>query len=260
MRVLLKISGEALKWERDFWIDPDFVTSVVSKIKEIKDKNIELAIVVWWWNIYRWWDLIKSWVNSSDSHSLSMLSTIFNWVVLKNFLEKVWIDSIVMDPNWINFVEAYSKNKAISCLNEWKIVICTWWTWNPYFTTDTGWVLRSLELKCDMMIKATKVDWIYDKDPVKHTDAIFFENIWYDEVISKNLSTPERLNFMSKDEILNFIFNSNLSTSDSITHISGRGIGLSSLKKQLEKLNGIVKIETTENKGTTFVFILSLHK
>jgi len=79
-------------------------------------------------------------------------------------------------------------------------------------------------------------------------------------IISKNLSTQERLNFMSKDEILNFIFNSNLSTSDSITHISGRGIGLSSVKKQLDKLNGNVKIETTENKGTTFVFILPLYK
>jgi len=80
------------------------------------------------------------------------------------------------------------------------------------------------------------------------------------KIISKSLSTQERLNFMSKDEILNFIFNSNLSTTDSVTHISGRGIGLSSLKKQLDKLNGNVKIETTENKGTTFVFILPLYK
>lgn len=187
MRVLLKISWEALKWEKEFWIDPDFTKDVVWKIKEIYNKWIELAIVVWWGNIYRWSNLIASWVNSSDSHNLSMLSTVFNWVVLKNFLEKQWIDSIVMDPNWIKFVEDYSKNKALEYLKSWKIVICTGWTWNPYFTTDTWWVLRSLELECDMMIKATKVDWIYDKDPMKYGDAIFFDNISYDEVIKMNL-------------------------------------------------------------------------
>ena len=187
MRVLLKISGEALKWEKDFWIDVKYVLDIVSRIKEIHEKNIELAIVVWWWNIYRWSDLIKSWVDSSDSHNLSMLSTVFNGVVLKNFLEQAWLQSVVMDPNWINFVEKYNKNIAREYLECGKIVICTWWTWNPYFTTDTGWVLRSLELSCDMMIKATKVDGIYDKDPIKYSDAVFFENITYDEVTAKNL-------------------------------------------------------------------------
>jgi uridylate kinase len=192
MRVLLKISWEALKWERDFWIDPKFVSNVVSKIKEIKDKNIELAIVVWGWNIYRWSDLIKNWVDSSDSHNLSMLSTVFNWVVLKNFLEQSWFKAVVMDPNWINFVEKYNKNKAREYLESWVIVICTWGTSNPYFTTDTGWVLRSLELKCDMMIKATKVDWIYDKDPVVNPDAKFFDKISYDEVIRQNLKIMDQ--------------------------------------------------------------------
>lgn len=187
MRILLKISGEALKWEKEFWIDPDFTKIVVLKIKEIYDKKIEIAIVIWWGNIYRWSNLIAHWVNSADSHNLSMLSTVFNWVVLKNFLEKQWIESIVMDPNGINFVENYSKNKAIDYLESWKIVICTGGIWNPYFTTDTWWVLRSLELQCDMMIKATKVDGIYDKDPMKYVDAKFFENISYEEVINMNL-------------------------------------------------------------------------
>lgn len=187
MRILLKISWEALKWEKEFWIDPVFSMDVVSKIKEIYDKNIELAIVIWGGNIYRWSNLIASWVNSTDSHNLSMLSTVFNWVVLKNFLEQVWIDSIVMDPNWIKFLEQYNKNLAINYLENKKVVILTWWTWNPYFTTDTWWVLRSLELKCDMMIKATKVDGIYDKDPVKYNDAKFYEKISYTDVIEKNL-------------------------------------------------------------------------
>jgi len=187
MRVLLKISWEALKWEKEFWIDPIFSLKVASVIKEIYDKWIELAIVVWGWNIYRGSNLISSWVNSTDSHNLSMLSTVFNWVVLKNFLEQYWLDSVVMDPNGIKFVESYNKNKAINYLENKKIVILTWWTWNPYFTTDSGWVLRSLELKCDIMIKATKVDGIYDKDPVKNSDAVFFEKVTYNYFIENNL-------------------------------------------------------------------------
>lgn len=192
MRVLLKISWEALKWEKDFWIDPVFVWEVVSKIKEIYEKNIELAIVVGWWNIYRWLNLISSWVNPSDSHNLSMLSTVFNWVVLKTFLEKEWLKARVMDPLGINFLETYNIDKANNYISLWEIIICVWWTSNPFFTTDTWWVLRSLELKCDMMIKATKVDWIYDKDPMKFSDAKFYENISYDEVISKNLKIMDQ--------------------------------------------------------------------
>ncbi len=192
MRVLLKISWEALKWERDFGIDPKYVNNVVSKIKELKEKKIELAIVVGWWNIYRWSDLIKNGVDASDSHNLSMLSTVFNWVVLKNFIEQSWLKAIVMDPNGINFIEKYNKNIARNYIDNDFIVICTWWTGNPYFTTDTWGVLRSLELKCDMMIKATKVDWIYDKDPVTNPDAKFFETIGYDEVIAKNLKIMDQ--------------------------------------------------------------------
>ena len=187
MRVLLKISGEVLKWKKDFWIDTNFVLDIVSKIKEIKNNNIKLAIVIWWWNIYRWTDLIKSWVNATDSHNLCMLSTIFNGIILKNFLNKSWLDAVVMDPNWINFVEKYNKNIAIDYLNSWKIVICTGWTWNPYFTTDTGWVLRSIELDCKMMIKATKVDWIYNKDPINNNDAILYKKISYLNFIKEDL-------------------------------------------------------------------------
>ncbi len=216
MRVLLKISWEALKWKKDFWIDIEYVSSVVEKIKEIKNENIELAIVVGWWNIYRWSDLIKNWVDASDSHNLSMLSTVFNWVVLKNFIEQIWLKAVVMDPNGINFVEKYYKNNAREYLENDKIVICTWWTWNPYFTTDTGWVLRSLELKCDMMIKATKVDWIYDKDPVKFPDAKFFKEISYDEVISKNLKIMDQTAILLAKESNHILKVVNISKNGSI--------------------------------------------
>lgn len=210
MRILLKISGEALKWEKEFWIESKWVKILAKKIKEIKELWVELAIVLGWWNIYRWGKLIAEWVNSADSHNLSMLWTVFNGVVLQNFLNKIWLDSIVLDPNWISFIEQYEKNKAIRLLEEWKIVICVWWTWNPYFTTDSWWVLRALELNCDSMIKATKVDWVYDKDPVTNPDAKFFEEISYNEFIQKELKVLDPTSIVLAKEnslkikILNF--------------------------------------------------------
>lgn len=192
MKVLLKISGESLKWEKEFWIDPDYVENITKIIKDVKEKKGELSIVVWWWNIYRWWNLITSGVDASDSHNLSMLSTVFNWVVLKNFLDKLGIKSIVMSPLWINFIEEYSKDKAKDFLQKWYIVILTWWTGNPFFTTDSGWVLRSIELWCDIMIKATRVDGVYDKDPEKYSDAKFIETITYEEVIKQDLRVMDQ--------------------------------------------------------------------
>lgn len=187
MRVLLKISWEALKWEKEFGIDENQVKEVCEMIKSIKKEWFEIAVVVWWWNIYRGSNLISAWVNPTDSHNLSMLSTVFNGVILKNFLEKIWINSIVFDCNDVKFCDKYNKDNALRSIKSWNIVILTWWTWNPYFTTDSGWVLRALELNCDFMIKATKVDWVYDKDPMKYSDAVFFKEISYDEVIKWDL-------------------------------------------------------------------------
>lgn len=194
-RVLLKISWEALKWEREFWIETSFVEDVVRKIKEVHDRWIDLAIVIWGGNIYRGSNLIASWVNPADSHNMSMLSTVFNGLVLKNFLEKVGIDSVVMNPLGINFLEKYRKENAKKCLEEKKIVICVWGTGNPYFTTDTAWVLRALELDCDMIVKATKVEGLYDKDPEKYSDASFIEKTSYKEVIQKNLKIMDQTAF-----------------------------------------------------------------
>ena len=190
-RILLKISWESLKWEKQFWMDSNMMEKMAELIKEIVEKGIELAIVVGWWNIYRGWDLIKTWVAPADSHNLSMLSTVFNGVVLKNFLEKKWVYSVVMNCNWVDFVEKYAKDKAINYLKEKKVVIFTWWTWNPYFSTDTGWVLRSLEVQADFMIKATRVDGVFDSDPEKNPNALMFEKISYDEVIEKQLKVMD---------------------------------------------------------------------
>ena len=176
-RILLKISWEAFSWNKDFGIDIKSVEKIAEKISSALKNNIELAIVIGWWNIYRWSNLIASWIPSSDSHNLSMLSTVFNWVILKNILKKYSIKSEVFDPLWIKFLTPYNKDEAKDQMKKWNVVIFVCWTWNPYFTTGTWWVLRSLELECDMMIKATKVDGVYDKDPMKYKYAKFVDKI-----------------------------------------------------------------------------------
>lgn len=219
MRILLKLSGESFKWQKEFWIDSNFVNKIVNKIVKIVNNKLEIVIVIWWGNIYRWWDLINSWVNSTDSHNLSMLSTVFNWIVLKNFLEQKWIKSVVMDPNGIDFLERYNKDKANKYLLDKKIVICTWWTWNPYFTTDTWAVLRWLELECDLVIKATQVDWIYNKDPNKYNDAEFISEISYDEFLNKNIKVMDSTAIVLAKENNKVIQIVNINKEDSIYNV-----------------------------------------
>ncbi len=186
-RILLKISGESLKGSREFGIDPEAAKSVAQTIKQIQATGAEIAIVTGGGNIYRGWDLIAAWVSPADSHNFSMLGTVINWGTLKNFLEQAGIASVTMNALDIKFDEKYNKTLAQKYLAEWNIVICTGWTGNPYFSTDTGWVLRALELDCDMMIKATKVDGIYDSDPMTNPDAVKFNTISYKEVLDKGL-------------------------------------------------------------------------
>lgn len=219
MRILLKISWDAFSGDSWFWIDSSSASKLAKKIKKVYDTWVEIIIVLGWWNIYRWKDLILSWVNPADSHNMSMLSTVFNWITLKNFLSEKWLDSIVLDSLWIKFLEKYNKDNAIGYLESKKIVICVWWTWNPYFTTDSGGVLRALETKCDFMIKATKVDWVYDKDPMKYKDAKFIKSISFDEFISKNLKVLDPMSVaLAKDNSFH-IRVINLSKKDSILNV-----------------------------------------
>jgi len=186
-RILLKISGESLKGSREFGIDPEAAKAVAQTIKQIQSTWAEIAIVTGGWNIYRGWDLIAAWVNPTDSHNFSMLGTVINWWALKNFLEQAWMKAVTMNALELKFDENFNSTLAKKYLSEWNIVICTGWTGTPFFSTDTGWVLRALELDCDMMIKATKVDGIYDCDPMANPDATKFDTISYKDVLDKQL-------------------------------------------------------------------------
>lgn len=187
MRILLKISWESLKGNREFGIDPEAAKNIAQTIKQVQDAGAEIAIVTGWGNIYRGSDLMAAGMPPSDSHNFSMLGTVINWGALKNFLEQAWLSAVTMNALDIKFDEKYNKTIAKKYLEDGNIVICTGGTWNPYFSTDTGWALRALELDCDMMIKATKVDGIYDSDPMNNPDAVKFDTISYKEVLDKEL-------------------------------------------------------------------------
>ena len=188
MRVLLKISWEALSWGEDSGLDFEVLDDVCSMIKDLSRHNIEVWIVVWAWNFIRWAEIEKLKIDRCNGDNMWMLATNINAIAISDVLAKKGIDNKIVNSfsiDWI--VDRFNKVKAEKDLSKWRVVIFGWGTWNPYFTTDTSWVLRALEIEADLMIKATKVNWVYDKDPMKFHDALLLKELTYDEVLSNNL-------------------------------------------------------------------------
>jgi len=191
-RVLIKISWEALQWERTHWIEPKFLKKLALDLKELQENNIWLVLVLGWWNIFRWMAAAENWMDRTPADYMWMLATIMNWIAMQDALESVWLETRLLTALDIPEVwEKYIIRRWMRHIEKNRIVISVWWTWNPYFTTDTAWVLRALELECDLMIKATKVDWVYDKDPKKFDDAKMIENTNYSEIINKEIKVMD---------------------------------------------------------------------
>ena len=188
MRVLLKISGEALQWERDHGIDPKFLKKLALSLKEIYDTWIEIAIVLGGGNIFRGLAASANWMDRTAADYMWMMATIMNGVALQDALETAWIETRLTSALQLPEVaEYYIKRKAKKHLSKWRIVIVVWGSWNPFFTTDSAGVLRALELDCDMCIKATKVDGVYESDPIKNPNAKLIEHATYNDVIHKEI-------------------------------------------------------------------------
>ena len=192
MRVLLKVSGEALSGEEEKWLDFVILDEVWELIKNLVIHNIEVWIVIWAWNFIRWAEIEKINIDRCNADNMWMLATNINSIALSDVLTRKNLDVKVLNSFWIDWIaERFNKPKALKDLNKWKVLIFSGWTWNPYFTTDTAWVLRALEINADLMIKATMVDWVYDRDPLKYHDAEFIKNATYDEVLAKNLKVMD---------------------------------------------------------------------
>ena len=187
-RVLLKISGEALQGDREHGIDPQFLKELWHDIQEIYDAGVEIAIVLWWGNLFRGFAWAANGMDRTAADYMGMIATVMNGVALQDALESLWMQARLMSALELPQVaEHYIKRKAVRHLEKWRIVISVAGSGNPYFTTDSAGVLRALELSCDMVIKATKVDGVYTKDPKIHDDAELIEHATYKDVINKDI-------------------------------------------------------------------------
>ena len=193
MRILIKISGEALSHGKPPTIDQEFVRKLCSQIHTLVESGIEVAIVCGWGNICRGEIFAKDGISSNTAHEVGMLSTVINGLILQDSFITLGQDATLYTAREISTIgEVFNARKAQKELTKKSVVIAAGGSWNPYFTTDTASVLRSIELECDMMIKCTSVDGIYSADPKKDSRAEKYETVTYDEVLSKNLRVMDQ--------------------------------------------------------------------
>lgn len=192
-RVLIKISGEALEWERDHGIDPKFLKKLAHQIQEIYDSWVEIGIVLGGGNIFRGIAWSANGMERTAADYMGMLATVMNGVAMQDALESIGLETRLMSALDIPEVwEKYIKRRWERHMEKGRVVICVAGTGNPYFTTDSAGVLRALELECDMMIKATKVDGVYDKDPKKFSDAQLIPYASYEQVIKNDIRVMDQ--------------------------------------------------------------------
>ena len=195
-RVLLKLSGEALMGDEDYGIDPKVLNRLAREVIEVREAGAEIALVIGGGNIFRGAGLAASGMDRVTGDQMGMLATVINALAMQDALEKLGGKARVMSALKINDVcEDYIRRRAIRHLEKGRLVIFAAGTGNPFFTTDSGAALRAIEIGADLLLKATKVDGVYDKDPKKNADAIKLESLSYDEVIARNLEVMDTAAF-----------------------------------------------------------------
>jgi len=191
-RLLLKISGEMLSGTQDFGLDPLALEKYAKKIKEVHDKGYQIGIVIGGGNIFRGMSVAAKGMDRVAGDYLGMMATIMNSVALQSSLEKLDLDTRVMSAISITqLAEPYIRRKAARHLEKGRIVIMAGGTGNPYFTTDTAAVLRGIEINADVIMKGTKVDGVYDKDPNEFSDAVRYDKLSYKQVIDQELKVMD---------------------------------------------------------------------
>ena len=187
-RILLKLSGEALMGEQEFGISSEVIQSYAKQIKDIVNLGVEVGVVIGGGNIFRGLSGAEQGIDRVTGDHMGMLATVINALALQDAIEKLGLPTRVQTGIQLpQIAEPFIKRKAQRHLEKGRVVIFGAGTGNPYFTTDTAAALRAIEINADVVIKATKVDGIYDKDPVKFTDAVKYDTITYSEVLNKDL-------------------------------------------------------------------------
>jgi uridylate kinase len=187
-RVLLKLSGEALMGELGYGIDPMVLEALAAQIKTVRDGGVEVAIVVGGGNIFRGLAASAKGMDRAQGDFIGMLATVMNSLALQEALERLGVFTRVMSAIDMQAVaEPYIRRRAIRHLEKGRVVIFAAGTGNPYFTTDTTAALRALEVHAEVIMKATKVDGIYDSDPKVNPDAVRFDELTYIDVLNRGL-------------------------------------------------------------------------
>jgi len=191
-RVLLKMSGEVLMGDRDFGIDPKVLDRIAKEISDIHALGVEVGLVVGGGNLFRGATLSEAGLGRVSGDHMGMLATVMNAIAMRDALERAGIPTRVMSAiTMTGVVDPYDRRKAMYHLQSGQVVIFSAGTGNPFFTTDSAASLRGIEIDADVVLKATKVDGVYDADPFKNPKATRYSSLTYDEVLSKKLSVMD---------------------------------------------------------------------
>ena len=191
-RILLKFSGESVAGNDEHGIDPKILDQMADSVKSCRDLGTEIGIVIGGGNLFRGEKLNEAGMDRVAGDHMGMLATVMNGIALRDALERAGIKTRVMSAiSMSGIVEHYDRRLAIQLLSDGFVVIFTAGTGNPFFTTDTAGCLRAIETQSDLMLKATRVDGVYDSDPEINRDAKLFDELTFDEAITKNLKVMD---------------------------------------------------------------------
>ncbi|MBM4172129.1 MAG: UMP kinase [Ignavibacteria bacterium] len=228
-RILLKLSGESLMGNESFGIDPKVLTYFADEIKKIHDLGVQVGIVIGGGNIYRGLNATDQGIDRVTGDQMGMLATIINSLALQNALENKGIFTRLMSAiNMEAIAEPYIRRRAIRHLEKKRIVIFGAGTGHPYFSTDTAASLRAVEIEASAILKGTRVDGVFDRDPEKHPNAIRFEEIAYMDVLKKNLRVMDltAISLCQENNLPIIVFNMN-SAGNLLKVVTGENIGTS---------------------------------
>ena len=191
-RVLLKISGEALMGDQGYGLHPPTVDHIAKEVKSVHEMGVEICMVIGGGNIFRGLQLSDQGMERTTADNMGMLATVMNALALQSALESIGVHTRVISAIPMDQVcEPYIRRRAVRHLEKGRVCVFAAGTGNPYFTTDTAATLRATEMSCQAIFKGTKVDGVYDQDPVTNADATRYDTISYDEVLTKNLKVMD---------------------------------------------------------------------
>ena len=224
-RILLKISGEALMGELRVGLHPPTVNRIASQIKKVHDKGIEVCLVIGGGNIFRGLQGSAQGMERTTADYMGMLATVMNSLAMQSELEKLNVHTRVISAIPMDQIcEPYIRRRAVRHLEKNRVCIFAAGTGNPYFTTDTAATLRAIEMKCQAIFKATKVDGIYDEDPILNPEAKYLKEITYDTALRENFKVMDASAIaLARDNSIPIIVFSLFETNDFLSIVNGKG-------------------------------------